>query len=275
MSRVCDLLASVKSGAAGTPGTIVILAAHPDDEVIGAGAQLRDLVNPWVFYTTDGSPANPSFATEAGFATAEEYAAARSTEAVEALHLAGITPAHIRKLGFKDQDASYHLVELTHNICTVLHEIMPAVVLTHPYEGGHPDHDATAFAASAACLLLTPGGQSSPEILEYSSYHGCADGVAVSDFIPSAHDQVVTSCLSPEQRELKREMFAAYRSQRAVLSMFPIDVERFRRAPAYNFTTPPHVGKLYYENFDRGIDGERWRAQAGEALKSLGLARAP
>lgn len=46
---------------------------------------------------------------------------------------------------------------------------------------------------------------------------------------------------------------------------FPIDVERFREAPEYDFTQPPHEGRLHYEYFDWGMTGDRWRSLASEA----------
>jgi len=48
-------------------------------------------------------------------------------------------------------------------------------------------------------------------------------------------------------------------------------MERFRAAPVYDFTQAPHPGKLFYENFDWGMTGERWRDLAAEALNELGM----
>ena len=35
--------------------------------------------------------------------------------------------------------------------------------------------------------------------------------------------------------------------------IFPIAIERFRPAPDYDFTQPPHEGRLFYENYDWGM----------------------
>jgi hypothetical protein len=63
------------------------------------------------------------------------------------------------------------------------------------------------------------------------------------------------------------------RSQREVLRAFPVDTERFRPAPRYDFSRPPHVGPLLYESRGRGVTGAQWRslAQAQAALGALGL----
>jgi hypothetical protein len=49
------------------------------------------------------------------------------------------------------------------------------------------------------------------------------------------------------------------------------EVERFRPAPAYDFTAPPHEGKLFYECFDWGMNGARFRELAAGAMEELGL----
>ena len=56
-------------------------------------------------------------------------------------------------------------------------------------------------------------------------------------------------------------------TQRQMLSQFTTEVERFRPAPAYDFTSPPHDGKLHYETFDSGMTGHEWRRNAREALR--------
>jgi hypothetical protein len=52
-----------------------------------------------------------------------------------------------------------------------------------------------------------------------------------------------------------------------------VDVERFRRAPCYDFARAPHEGKLYYENFDWGMSGVHWRRLAQAAIATLRLER--
>ena len=69
-------------------------------------------------------------------------------------------------------------------------------------------------------------------------------------------------------------MISCFASQLHMLRNFPVDVERFRPAPAYDFTSAPHPGRLYYENFDWGVTGERWRRLAEEALRTLGAGTA-
>ena len=91
----------------------LLIAAHPDDETIGAGALLRRRPNIKVIHVTDGSPLNASDALGAGFTTREEYAEARRKETVQALAQAGIRDDAITNLQFTDQQLSFQLKEVT------------------------------------------------------------------------------------------------------------------------------------------------------------------
>ena len=57
---------------------MVIVAPHPDDEIIGAGAHMPAIRDLWIVHATDGAPRNMQEARKNGFATREEYAQARA-----------------------------------------------------------------------------------------------------------------------------------------------------------------------------------------------------
>lgn len=250
-------------------GRVLVIAAHPDDEAIGTGGHLSSFADPWIFYVTDGAPRN-AFPTAKDYSLLR-YAETRKAEARTALGLAGISEDRINEAGIKDQEASRHLPDLVKVLLAAFRKFTPSLVLTHPYEGGHPDHDATAFAVRAITLLLQREGITPPPVVEFTSYHNSAAGLAVGDFFGSEKSGVLTVQLSDAQRQIKRRMFQAYQSQSKVLQAFPLEVERFRLAPLYDFTKPPHAGKLYYENFEWGVTGNQWRSLAAAALHHLGL----
>ncbi len=252
-------------------GSVAIVAAHPDDETIGVGGVLPRLGEMILLHVTDGAPRNGRDAAAAGFQTREAYAAARRRELIAAVELAGISSERCIEIGLVDQEASLHLDRLACRLADWIAETRPAYLLTHPYEGGHPDHDAAAFAVHAAGRLLARQGWPSPSVAEFTSYH-LKDGLfAAGVFLPAegADERIVS--LSEMERNLKERMFACFATQRQVLSAFRIESERFRPAPAYDFTAPPHPGPLHYESFDWGMTGERWRQLAGEALRTLEL----
>ncbi len=255
----------------------MVVAAHPDDEVIGMGACFPRMADCVLVHVTDGAPKDMADAGAAGFESREAYARARRNELRTALGIAGIEENRCLELGAADQEASLHLTGLAQRLVELILELRPEVILTHPYEGGHPDHDASAFITHAACRLSKemktahPGTAEPPGIVEFTSYHAGPGGMAVHEFLPRAGYDVVTVRLSPSAVELKRRMISCFTTQRKVLSAFPVAIERFRPAPPYDFTKPPHEGRLFYENFPWGMTGERWTALAGAALVDLGI----
>jgi LmbE family N-acetylglucosaminyl deacetylase len=248
---------------------VAFIVAHPDDEVIGAGgALLPRFPSCTIVHVTDGAPADQRDARNAGFRTRREYTAARRREAAEALALAHVSIEQIVELDIVDQQASYAVADLARDLARLLRGMRPHVVFTHAYEGGHPDHDATALAVHAARQLLIPDG-AAPALLEMTSYHARDGQFVCLEFVPHARFPSTTFELNEDECELKHRMFQCFRTQRDVLRAFPIGVERFRRAPRYDFTRAPHQGKLHYEQFDWGMNGEQWRILAHEALASL------
>jgi N-acetylglucosamine malate deacetylase 2 len=256
-------------GSAPFASRVALIVAHPDDEVIGAGAQLPRFLDLTLLHSTDGSPRNLLDAKNVGCTTREAYAALRRSELERALILAGQDISRYRSLGVVDQEASLDLAALTRQILAFLRSHRPELVLTQPYEGGHPDHDATAFAVHAAVHLLSVTQR--PELLELTAYHNHSGAIGAGDFLPRAGFEVTSVPLSEAEQHLKRRLLNCFGSQRYTLSFFSTKTERFRRAPPYDFTRAPHPGTLYYEMFDWGMTGTRWRELACEALQALGI----
>jgi LmbE family N-acetylglucosaminyl deacetylase len=246
----------------------VIVAAHPDDETIGAGGVLPHLPLLAMVHVTDGAPKDRRWWGDPAAASRDEYAAVRQSELASALALAGVAAGRVHTLGRQDQRASADLAALASDVARLLDELQPGVVLTHAYEGGHPDHDATAFAVHAARERMV-GAR--PVVVELTSYHASGDGIASGRFIPSAAKDVGVA-LTAEDLERKRAMLACFATQRETLAQFAdADAERFRIAPEYDFTAPPHAGTLHYERYDWGVTGREWRQRAAEALEALGI----
>lgn len=252
---------------------VMIVVAHPDDETIGAGARLGRFSEVLVVHVTDGAPRAGADARNAGCATWRDYADLRRRELAAATGFAGLAAERFVGLGHADQEASLAMVEAARRIAGLMDGWRPDAVLTHPYEGGHPDHDATAFAVHAALALLRRDGGLRPLLGEMAFYHdGDADGVTTfQDFLPLDGVAVRTASLDAGERALKRRMLDAHASQAGTLASFRDDVERYRGAPVYDFTRPPHGGRLNYERFDWGMTGEWWRRLAARARDGLRL----
>jgi LmbE family N-acetylglucosaminyl deacetylase len=251
--------------------TTLIVVAHPDDESLGAGGRLRHLGDVHLVDVTDGAPRDPACAIRHGFETREQYAEARRVELEKAMEVAGLPPDRLIALGFVDGEATLRLAELCMKVTDLIDSLRPDVILTHPYEGGHTDHDATAFAVHIACGVLRREGVRPPAVLELTSYHALNGQKVVQQFLPhkgADQDQRVV-LLSEEDRDVKQRILDCFGTQQSVLERFSTEFERFRPAPRYVFTRPPHEGTLNYERYGNPNRGRTWRDYAEQALRIL------
>jgi LmbE family N-acetylglucosaminyl deacetylase len=263
---------------AGASRSFLVVAAHPDDETIGVGVTLGSLAargsRVRVLHVTDGAPRNPALRPTLRDRSPAEAAAVRRAELASALRAGGLDPGAVLapSLGVPDQDASLVLVDVARAIARELAASAPDVVITHPYEGGHPDHDAVAFAVHAAARMHAGAPIA---IAEMSSYHAWPEREAIETarFLDAASPCPLTheGLLDAPARERKRAMLDAFASQSEVLASFGTAAEPLRCAPAYDFTRAPHAGTLHYERLEFGWTGERWRALAEEALVALSI----
>lgn len=249
------------------PSRLMIVVAHPDDETIGIGAQLWRMRDVLLLHVTDGAPRDREDAERCGFAVLADYAAARRRELAAALAAGDAGGVRTAELGMPDKEAFLDLAGLTRRLVERLRRERPVGVLTHAYEGGHPDHDAAAFAMHAASRQLAV--EDRPILIEMPLYHARDGQMVAGEFLPGASGEI-TLRLSEADLRRKRRMIECFHTQREVLSHFELGPERIRLAPAYDFRLPPHPGTLLYETFGWGVDGADWRRWAADALAALG-----
>ncbi len=253
---------------------VMIVVAHPDDETIGMGAQLCRFHDALLIQITDGAPRDGRDAATHGFSTIADYVFARRDELRAALEAGQAGGVRTEVVGVADQETCLNLVTLTKHILRRLREEAPEVIFVQPYEGGHPDHDAAAFAVAAAGRLMASKGRSPPATIEMTAYHADGPKLATGTFLPT--DRPITTIeLGTADRLRKRRMIDCFMSQHDLLAGFPTEVERFREAPHYDFLQAPHQGELHYERLGWGITGEIWRRHTQRALEALGWRSTP
>ena len=106
-------------------------------------------------------------------------------------------------------------------------------------------------------------------MLEAAFYHAGHCGIETGCFLPGADGSTeIERALNSSELDFRTKLLSCFPTQRETLQQFAITSERFRIAPKYDFTRPPHEGKLFYENFPWGITSAEFCALAGRATAS-------
>ena len=138
------------------PSHVVVVAPHPDDEVLGCGITLsrwqRAGSSIVIVGCTDGESSHP----RSNAITQRELRERRSVERWDAFDALGLDPV-VQRLGLPDGRLGEHVEALA--AALVRWSGVPDVVLISPWEhDDHPDHQAAARAADLAAARW--GGRS-------------------------------------------------------------------------------------------------------------------
>jgi LmbE family N-acetylglucosaminyl deacetylase/protein-L-isoaspartate O-methyltransferase len=242
---------------------LVVTAAHPDDETLGAGGLIAEASRRGIAVTvvvvTDGAASHPLSPTT----SAERLRELREIEAREAvLRLAA--DATVRPLGFADGTVREQRDAIRAEIARLLGDHSAATLLVAPWRAdGHSDHDALGEICAG---LAESGGI---RLLEYPVWLWHWATPAHAD-VPWGSLQSLP--LSRETAAAKRHALGAYASQLEPLSGQPGDeamlsaefVEHFAgRAEYFVRTARPDLGREYFdamyaENDDPWGFTDRW-----------------
>ncbi|HEY0717703.1 MAG TPA: PIG-L deacetylase family protein [Streptosporangiaceae bacterium] len=138
--------------------SVVVVAAHPDDEVLGVGGTLAVLAAAGtrirLVAVTDGEASHPGMDQ----AAADQLAECRAEETTTALRELG-APAEIVRLRMPDTGVARREPELRDRLAEL---VSGFAVCLAPWDGDlHADHEAAGRAASGAC------GARGVELLSY------------------------------------------------------------------------------------------------------------
>jgi LmbE family N-acetylglucosaminyl deacetylase len=222
--------------------SILVLTPHPDDEVVACAAAIGRA-------RAAGSKVALLFLTHGCVEAAAmwPWTRRRYGEAVARRRAEGERVAAelgVAVAGSSDRPARH----LWRELAAAEAETRAAIaafgvdqVWTPAYEGGNPDHDgANAIAARLAAEGVN--------VLEFAEYN-LARGRPHSHAFPEPNGQETVLELTPDERAAKRRLIGLYASEKGNLNYVGADRETFRPLAAYDYSRPPHPGKLWYARF--------------------------
>lgn len=267
------LLAPAPAPAPGRGSVLVVVAAHPDDETLGAGALVAEAhargVEVRVVVLTDGEASHPDSPTH----TPAELAGLRREEVRAAVDVLapGSTPW---LLGLPDGAVAAHEDEVVAALVGLVGDGRDTVVVA-PWRGDqHPDHEAAGRAAAAAAV------RTGARLLEYPVWFW---HWGRPDLAPWSDLRAVRP--SPVAREAKARAMAAHRSQVAPLSAAPGDEALLSPGFLAHFTgaeelfveagaTDEALEQVHRRDADPWGTDRRWYEQRKRSLLLAALPRA-
>ncbi|WP_299569609.1 PIG-L family deacetylase [uncultured Williamsia sp.] len=212
VNRSFPVLDADDSGQASAVRMLVV-AAHPDDEVLGAGGlmaqTIRDGGEVTVLCLSDGAASHPGSPT----VTADELGVRRRGELVAALDVLGVD--HVQHRSLPDGELGDHAEDMVVEIADAIATFGGHDIVVGVWRGDrHPDHAAVGWAAATAAA-----GAGSV-YLEYPvwMWHWASPDDAS---VPWSRARVLP--LSDEVVEAKRTAVARFVSQVSDLSDDPAD----------------------------------------------------
>lgn len=233
-----------------TAQRVVVLAAHPDDETLGAGGLISHLAGLGavvdVVVATAGEASHPRSTT----VTPAELARRREQEVRNAVH--ELAPqARVHLLGLPDGELAQHEQVLLDQLRRL---VRPGCLLLAPWRGdGHPDHEAAGRAAAAVGEFVT--------VLEYPIWlwhWGRPDDARLP------WSQLRAWPIPDAARQRKQKAMGCHGSQTVPLSSLPGDETLLDAGMLAHFERPVEV---YVEGADpasmTSADFDRFYAESG------------
>lgn len=130
------------------PLKILVIAAHPDDEVLGCGATIKK-------WTADGSQAYAlilaqGITSRSGEADVREKLEALKNDSLEASRIVGYKTVLFEEFPDNRMD-SVDLLDVIHKIEAYIEKMKPEIIFTHHHADLNIDHRITYEAVITAC----------------------------------------------------------------------------------------------------------------------------
>lgn len=220
---------------------ILLLIPHPDDEVVGCFKAIGQAVASgskiFGFYLTTGIPSRERLWSwqHSGY---DHRLKRRQKEALMAANLLGIESVCFNEI--PSRELKSFLKPTRDALVQTIRRLRIDFLWVPAYEGAQQDHDTASFLANTL-VEYAP-------IWEFSEYHYFNGKVKSQDFFfRNGNERLIV--LDQSEQKSKQHALSLYPSERGNLRHIATTQEMFRPLAAYDYTIPPHRGKLFYQRF--------------------------
>ena len=191
------------------PDNPYIIVAHPDDESIGLGVYLQRCATASLLFLTSGESggSHNQFMSKG---------MSRYFREDEAKAVNDLLP-HVKLVGFERLPDTYlykYMGDAAKRILESMTGELPHSIVTHAFEGGHPDHDCCSFIGNRL------GRKLGIPVWEFPEYTARPPGLIQSFYDGNHHSPVAVIRPTLAEAKLKSQMFGLHNSQKGVLAMF-------------------------------------------------------
>lgn len=220
---------------------ILILAAHPDDEIVGLSVFIKKKnklgCNIFILFLTNGLISKDSrWFWDKGLH--DKYLKERMSELLKSMKYHSIKKFQVQDIPSRtikeNINQSYKKVLITikeNNIDTIF---------TPAYEGGHQDHDVINYISSNFLEKYN--------VYEYAEYNFHGKKIRSNTFFDLIGNEILIK-LNSEEKLFKKRAMKIYDSEKKNLSYIKLNQESYRPLRNYDYSLPPHKGVLFYRRF--------------------------
>ena len=220
---------------------ILILSAHPDDEIVGTCIFIKRKIleghKIYILFLTNGVISKD----EMWFWKKRNYnffLEKRMYELKRSMDFLKIKEYFVQNI--PTRTLRNRISQTYYKIKEIIKKKQIDVILSPAYEGGHQDHDVANFIASKLVKDC--------QVLEFSEYHFKNKKVSSNCFLEILGNEVFIN-LSNSEKSFKKKALNIYKSEKTNLNYIECAQECFRPINNYNYFKPPHSGTLFYRRY--------------------------
>lgn len=219
---------------------ILLIAPHPDDELVGATFIIKKVLlkkNLIIFFPTNGVLSKE----EMWFWDKKKYKEKkklRNEEMKKSLLLLGVKKFF--KQDIPTRKLKENIVKTFRKINLLVKDYKIDTIFCPAYEGGHQDHDVSNFICSRVRTIS--------KVYEYAEYNFLKGQINCNEFVKPIKNEVIIR-LSEKEKKEKIKLLKIYNSEKGNLDYLSLEKECYRKLYDYDYSKPPHLGKLFYRRF--------------------------